>query len=130
MPMTATTDASERRLLGGLGLCLKARALVMGTPMVCEALQKKTKPHLVLEASDTSPATHKKLCDKCNFYGVRHIRLPIRGAALASALGKSSTLAAVAVTDSSLLRVVQNALDAMEGSDLSCGDENQPAGEQ
>ena len=127
MPMTAIPDASKRRLLSSLGLCLKARALIMGTPMVCEALQKKTKPYVVLEASDTSPATHKKLCDKCKFYGVRHVRLPVEGAELASALGKTSTLAAVAVTDSGLLRVVQNALDALEASDLSCGDETQPA---
>ena len=129
MPMN-TTDASERRLLSGLGLCLKAGALIMGVPMVCEALQKRSKPHLVLEASDTSPATHKKICDKCKFYSVRHVRLPIEGVALAAALGKSSTLAAVAVTDQHLLRVVQNALEAMERSDSPSNGEKNTVEEQ
>ena len=116
MPMN-NREAALQKLLRAIGLCLKARALIMGTPMVCEALQKKTKPYLVLEAADTSAATHKKICDKCSFYQVDHVRLPVEGERLAAALGKSSTLAAVAVTDRNLLRVVEQALEALSLSE-------------
>jgi ribosomal protein L7Ae-like RNA K-turn-binding protein len=113
MPMNKT-DAARQKLLSGLGLCAKARALVLGTPMVCEALRGKRKPYLVLEATDTSLATHKKITDKCKFYQVRHIRLPIAGQELAAALGKSSLLAVVAVCDEHLCRMVQMALEALD----------------
>ena len=85
MPMNKA-DAARQKLLSGLGLCAKARALTFGTPMVCESLREKSKPHLVLEASDTSAATHKKISDKCNFYQVQHVRLPVTGEELAAAL--------------------------------------------
>ena len=43
----------EDKLLSTLGLCARARKLVMGTPMVCEALRDKKNPVIaVLEASD------------------------------------------------------------------------------
>ena len=112
MPMNKT-DAARQKLLSGLGLCARARALTFGTPMVCEALREKRKPYLVLEASDTSAATHKKISDKCNFYQVQHVRLLVTGEELAAALGKKSTLAAVAVRDENLCRVVKTALDAL-----------------
>ncbi len=121
MPMN-NRDAAVQKLLNALGLCVKARALVMGTPMVCEALQKKIKPYLVLEAADTSAATHKKICDKCSFYQVSHLRLPVEGGRLAAALGKSSTLAAVAVTDQNLVCAVQKALNALQATDPACAD--------
>jgi len=42
----------EDKLLSTLGLCARARKLVMGTPMVCEALRDKKTPVIaVLEAS-------------------------------------------------------------------------------
>ena len=85
MPMNKA-DAARQKLLSGLGLCAKARALTFGTPMVCESLREKNKPHLVLEASDTSAATHKKISDKCNFYQVQHVRLPVTGEELAAAI--------------------------------------------
>ncbi len=112
MPMNQT-DAARQKLLSGLGLCAKAGALIYGTPMVCEALRDKRKPCLVLEASDTSASTHKKISDKCNFYQVQHVRLPVTGEDLAAALGKRSTLAAVAVRDENLCRVVTAAFIAL-----------------
>ncbi len=113
MPMN--TDAAIRRLLSNLGLCARARALIYGTPMVCDALRGHQKPYLVLEADDTSPATHKRLCDKCRTYEVRHVRLNgVSGGELASALGKRSTLAAVAITDEGLCRPVNAALAVLE----------------
>ncbi len=111
---TNKTDAYAK-LLSGLGLCARARALTYGTAMVCEALRDRRPPYLVLEASDTSEATHKRLCDKCQFYQVEHVRLPVPGGELAAALGKQNTLAAVAVRDENLCCVVRRALSDLLG---------------
>jgi hypothetical protein len=77
--------------------------------MICEAMRKggKKSPLLVFESSDTSENTHKKIADKTAFYGVRTVRLNCDGAALASALGKTSSLAAVAITDEQMCRMAE-----------------------
>lgn len=99
-----------QKTLQALGLCAKARRLVTGTPMICEALRGKQKPFLVLTASDNSENTDKKLADKTAFYGVRTARLSCDGEALAAAVGKSGRVAAVAVCDENLSRLVENTL--------------------
>lgn len=102
----------EQRLLSALGLCARARKLIYGVPMICEAMRRtgEGRPLLVLEASDTSDNTHKKITDKCSFYQIKHIRLSTDGETLATALGKTSVLAAVAVCDASMQRLVERAL--------------------
>lgn len=94
------------RTLGALGLCARARGLIFGAPMICEALGGKKKPRIVLSAADNSEATDKRLRDKCNFYGVRLVRLSADGETLARTVGKSARIAAVAVTDENLYRLV------------------------
>ena len=74
-------EQREEKLLSTLGLCARARKLVMGTPMICEALRTPPKgggkaPVLaVVEASDTSENTHRKLLSKCTYYRVPHYRI-------------------------------------------------------
>ncbi len=96
------------RLLSTVGLCARARKLIAGTPMVCEAMRKGGKhPVLtVLEASDTSANTHDKLTSKCTYYRVPLYRIPVTTAELGHAIGKSGLVAAVAITDEQLLRAV------------------------
>ena len=65
----------DKRILSSLGLCAKAGKLIFGVPMIIEAMQKGKRVYLVLEAGDTSDNTHKKITDKCSFYGVEKIRL-------------------------------------------------------
>ena len=96
----------DSRVLSSLGLCVKAGKLILGAPMIIEAMQKGTRVYLVLEAQDTSDNTHKKITDKCNFYGVEKIRLEFDGGTLGAAVGKSSTLAAVAITDEGFYKMV------------------------
>ena len=79
----------DTRILGSLGLCAKAGKLIFGVPMIIEAMQKRKKIFLVIEAGDTSDNTHKRITDKCSFYGVEKIRLDINGGDLASAVGKA-----------------------------------------
>ncbi len=113
--MTVPPDSgAQSALLHALGLCARARALIFGAPMVCDAMRDARPPLLVLEASDTSENTHKKLTDKCTFYKIRHVRLPIDGATLATAVGKgSASLAALGVRDASFCRLLERPLRAL-----------------
>ena len=102
--------ADERKLLGNLGLCARAGKLIFGVPMICEAMRRGTAkgmPLLILEAADTSEGTHKKIADKAAYYKVRTVRMKCDGATLASALGKTSSLAAVAIIDNEMCRMVE-----------------------
>ena len=102
-------------VLRALGLCRRAGALICGTPMVCAELPKG-RTVLVLEASDTSEATHKRITDKCDHYSAEHIRLRVGGDVLAAAVGKTGFLAAVSVTDKNLGLLVRKALEEDENS--------------
>ena len=97
--------------LGALGLCAKAGKLICGTPLICEALKAKKQIFLVVEASDNSENTQKRLRDRCQFYGVKKVRLEWDGDALAKALGKSGRVAAAAITDEQLCRLVTEKLN-------------------
>ena len=102
-------EINEEKLLACLGLCARARKLIFGVPMICDAMRNggKNFPQLVFEASDTSENTHKKIADKTAYYKVRTVRLKCDGATLASALGKTSSLAAVAISDIQMCRMVE-----------------------
>lgn len=110
----ADTDGSENKLLSSLGLCARARALVIGTPMVIESLRKggANKPRLVLEACDTSDNTHKRIADKCAYYKVRLVRLECGSAALSDAIGKKSSVAAVAVCNENFCKLLEKHIQA------------------
>ena len=96
----------DNRILSSLGLCSKAGKLIFGVPMIIEAMQKGKKIYLVLEAGDTSDNTHKKITDKCSFYGVEKIKLDFDGGTIASFVGKSSSLAAIAITDEGFYKMI------------------------
>ena len=100
---------STKKILSSLGLCAKAGKLIYGVPMICEALRKggASKPALVIESSDTSDGTHKKIADKTAFYQVRLVRIDCDGATLASALGKTASLAAVAIKEEKMCSIVE-----------------------
>lgn len=113
----------KKRILSALGLAARAGALVCGTDMICDALRKtpesnrnnsnnkntaknRKKVLLVIEASDTSDNTHKKLTDKCSYYKTEHIKTDnIDAATLAHAVGKSGGIAAVALTDENFVKL-------------------------
>ena len=104
------TDAeSRRKFLSSLGLCARAGKIIFGVPMICEALKKggASRPVLIIESSDTSDGTHKKIANKAAFYGVRSVRIDCDGATLASALGKTTSLAAVAIKDEKMCSIVE-----------------------
>ena len=110
----------ERNLLGVIGLCRGAGKAVIGTDMVCEHLRKRGNKSkndgkvdiLVLEASDTSENTHKKISDKCIYYNVKHIRLDATSEILGKAVGKRAT-AAVAIADASFCRAILGRIEEL-----------------
>lgn len=103
------------RALRMLGLAARARALVIGVPLICTALSRTPKgksPLLVLCAEDASPNTKKRITDRTAFYGAPLISLPLSCAQLAHAIGKKEALvAAVGVTDQNLAAAIRAALE-------------------
>ena len=106
--------ACENGLLGIIGLCRGAGRAVIGVPMICEELKRKANTGAqmdvyVIEASDTSPNTHKRISDRCEFYKARHIRISSDCEALGRAVGKSA-VAAVMINDPNFCRALEKKL--------------------
>ncbi len=105
----------EKGILGIIGLCRGAGRAVIGVPMICEALKKRGVREdaagetdiIVVEASDTSENTHKRITDKCAYYNVKHIRISSNAEALAHAVGKGGAVGAVALNDKNFCRALQ-----------------------
>ena len=98
-------NTPKERLLGMLGLCIRARRAVCGTVNVCEAL-KAGKVKLVVTASDNSAATEKRLFDRAGFYKVKIIKTNLTSAEIGAATGKS-LVAAMAINDESMAQAVE-----------------------
>lgn len=98
-------NSPKEKLLGMLGLCIRARRAVCGTVNVCEAL-KAGKAVLVVTASDNSAATEKRLFDRASFYGVKIIKTNLTSAEIGAATGKS-LVAAMAISDASMASAVE-----------------------
>ncbi len=101
------TENEIKRLLTTLGLCAKARKLIYGTEQICDALKTGKNVFMVVEASDTSDNTHKRLTDRAAFYGVRHVRIEADTVMLGESVGKRTAVAAVGITDEGLCRAVE-----------------------
>lgn len=99
---------AEEKLLSTLGLCARARKLITGTPMICDALRSggKTPVLAVVEATDTSENTHGKLVSKCTYYHVPLYRITADTVRLAHAVGKTGAVAAVGITDGNLFKAL------------------------
>ena len=81
--------------------------------MVIESVRDVARaPKLVIEAADTSENTHKRICDKCSYYGVKHIRLNAGTEILSDAVGKSSSVAAVAVSDENFYKLFMKYIES------------------
>ena len=99
--------SDEKKLLGVIGLCRGAGKAVIGTDMICDHLRRHGGGSvIVIEASDTSENTAKRLADKCAYYKAEHIKISSDCATLGRALGKSA-VAAVAIADEGFCRAVK-----------------------
>ena len=101
------SETKNKELLLSLGLCARARKLIFGTDIVCDQLRSGASGvKLVIEASDTSDNTHKKINDKCAYYGVRIEQIDADAMELGHATGKGRQVAVLAVTDGALADLV------------------------
>lgn len=104
----------EKNILGIIGMCRGAGKAVVGVPMICETLKRRSLKKndsdeiniIVVEASDTSENTHKRITDKCEYYNVMHVRLQADCLTLGRAVGKDGAVAAVAVNDAGFCRAL------------------------
>ena len=99
-----------KRVLGMLGLAMKAGKVVIGTEQVIAFLQKG-RLKLVLLSGSASEGTKKKIFHKCEFYKTRTEELGIDTDELGRLLGKTYTPAVVGITDENFSRAITNLLD-------------------
>lgn len=103
----SNSQNNSEKLLGLLGLAARAGKLVYGTPMVCEALKDRKKIYYVFRAKGASENTHKRIGDRCRYYGVTLIDVELDTAEFGRRLGKSGELAAVALTDAGFAQGIE-----------------------
>ena len=97
----------KERLLGLAGLAAKAGKVIYGTPMVCDAMRAGKRIYLVLEASDCSENTHKRITDRCTYYRIPLRKIDVGTGEMAHALGKSGDLAVAAITEKGLASAIE-----------------------
>ena len=99
------------RILGMLGLAMRAGKLIIGTEMICRAMPR-TKQMLVVLSSGASDGTKKKLRTKCEFYNIEMTEIDLDTEALGRLLGKTYTPAAVAVIEPGIADEIKKARGA------------------
>ena len=80
--------------------------MIIGTDLVCRAMPKGD-IKLVLISGTASAPTKKKLSVKSDFYGIQWIEAVIDTESLGKILGKSGSVAAIAVTDERLAEEIR-----------------------
>lgn len=98
------------RFLGMLGLARRAGRIVSGTEQVCLEM-KKGGNMLVILACDVSANTKKKVLNKTEFYGIPCICPNINGDDIGKAVGRTNSIAAVAVKDENFSKAILNILN-------------------
>ena len=100
------------RLLGMLGLAARARQLAIGSSLACDAIARGA--YLALSASDASQNTEKRMRDRSDFYECKYLRLEYTSSELAHAIGKSGSVAAVAVTDPNFASAIERLINSSD----------------
>ncbi len=90
--------------LNNLGLCNRARGLVVGTDIVIDYV-RSGKVKYVFLANDASENTQKKVLDKCKYYNVE-VDLSFSSDEISMAIGKENKMA-VGITNESFLKILK-----------------------
>lgn len=98
------------KIIGMLGLAMRAGKLVVGSEQVSLAVAKG-RVLLVISSTEASPGTRKKLRTKCEFYGVKLINLDIEIGELGRILGKTYAPACVGVTDENFVKALEKLIE-------------------
>lgn len=114
----------EKRLLTYTGFAARSRKVAAGTEQVLNAVRKAPETVAVIAAGDVSERTRKQLRDKCTFYKAALFEVKATTEELARLIGKTSPVAAVAVTDKSLAKAIKALWE--DGADGERGAERLP----
>ena len=95
----------KQRLFGMLGFATRAGKTIVGTDLVCKAMPSG-RVKLTVVSSEASDSTKKKLTVKSEFYGIKSLVADIDTEELGRVVGKSSAVAAVAVTEDMFAREI------------------------
>ena len=99
------------KLAGMLGFAARARRLIIGTELVCDALRRGKTKYLVIVSETASENTKKRLRDQCEYTGAQMQEAPIDTKTLGHSIGKkNASVAAVAVTDANMANAIRNIL--------------------
>ncbi len=98
---------NEKKVLGTLGLAMKAGHIVSGEFMTEKAV-RDGRAELVMVAADASANTKKKFSDSCRFYHVPYAEFG-RKDQLGNAIGKEFR-ASLAITDKGFAALIGNNL--------------------
>lgn len=101
------------KLCGLLGLSARARKLICGTDLVCDAV-RAGKTRMVLVAYDSSANTKKRVFNCCIHYECECREIPVKTGDLAHALGHSGTVAAVALTDLHMVKGIRKVFEEID----------------
>ena len=77
----------------------------MGTPLVTAAVRSKT-AMLVLLSSDAAPNAVKRITDSCNSHQIQLINVQYTKGEIATAIGSSGEVAAVALLDYNFTKAI------------------------
>ena len=115
--------ATERRMLGLLGLGVRSRGAVVGVEQVRDAA-RRGKLRFAVVAPDVSRHSYDKFVPLLEARGVRYVQGP-SAAVLGAAVGRETT-AVVGVVDGQLARGIRALLDASDGGAPSGGPARAP----
>ncbi len=93
------------KILKYISLAARGRNIAVGTDQVLRCVRRGGSI-CALIANDASERTAKQISDKCAFYNVPLVRLPIDMEALAGRCGKLSPTAVICVTNASLAKEI------------------------
>ena len=100
-----------KKITGLLGLAARARKLVIGTELVCDALRRGKTGYLVVVSESASDNTKKRLRNCCEYTGAQLHTVPVSPDILGHSIGKkNASVAAVAVTDANMAKAIRNIL--------------------
>ena len=111
-------NKSRTRLFGMLGFAMRAGKVIIGTDLVCRALQKGAdgRVRLVLVSDTASAATKKKVIGKCEFYSVDSRVIDVDTEELGRLLGKTYAPAVLGITDERFADEIRKAADNTDGA--------------
>lgn len=100
-------DDRQSKLGMMIGLCSRARALVCGTSLACDAVRHGNSS-MLLYAFDASSNTKKKITNCAAYYGVMAHEISLGTRELGKYTGKGRAVGCVAITDSNFINAINN----------------------